>query len=113
MNISSAVENIKLRVKENGYGSFFKLIEIEQWLGVDLKYEGKDHHSEHVAERYKGFDFIWLIEQINIQLVLEHSIYLEADSDKKGFVAISPNKKRYRNIINQISREKKKIGGIN
>jgi hypothetical protein len=113
VNITSAIENVILRVKEQGYGSFFKLIEIEQWLGVIIKNDGKNHHSENETERYRGFDFIWLIEQINAQLVLEHSIYLEANPDREGFVAILPNKKRYKMVKDQLSREKKITGRIN
>jgi hypothetical protein len=74
MDFETAVKNVVIRFNELGYGCTFKLHEIEKWL--ELK---------------PGEDFYFVIDSLNEQLVIEHKIFLSADSKIHGFQAIPPS----------------------
>ncbi len=114
MNFELAVEKVRYRFKELGYGCMFTFKELRKWLEVDIEIEndGECHDFEYFEEQErklgKGFNAIEVFEMLNNQLILEHSIDLEVDMDIQGFKAVFPCETRKRLALLQ---SKKGING--
>jgi hypothetical protein len=79
-----AIDNITSRVKEIGYGCMFTLDELQEWLKIAIKNDGKIHNFEDYErqqkELCKGFELDGVIQMLNNQLVLEHNIVLRVEN---------------------------------